>query len=41
MKGLDWATLEQYIEEMMERHHIVGAVAVADKKEVIYAKVLV
>ncbi|MGI6660366.1 MAG: serine hydrolase domain-containing protein [Bacillota bacterium] len=39
MKGLDWATLEQYIEEMMERHHIVGAaVAVADKKEVIYAK---
>ena len=39
MKGLDWATLEQYLEEMMERHHIVGAaVAVADKKEVIYAK---
>ncbi|HOA71513.1 MAG: serine hydrolase domain-containing protein [Bacillota bacterium] len=39
MKHINWGPLEGYIEQMMEKHHIVGAaVAVADRQRVIYAK---
>ncbi len=39
MERRDWAAFEDYVERTMDENHIVGAaVAVADAKEVLYAK---
>ncbi len=39
MTKVDWAAFEQYVDKTMELNHIVGAaVAVANDKELIYAK---